>query len=747
MPNSRLYFGDATGGITASNVGSGTGIFLAKVDKDLQFKTLIAGSNVSFNVDGETITINATDAIGVEGGINLGTGAAIFSSRVGSNLEFKTINAGANVTITSDADSITISATDAIGVEGATNLGTGEGLFSSRVGSNLEFKGLVAGTNISLSSSADSIVINATGVGEVNTASNIGAGEGLFAQKVGVDLEFKSLASNDYIQISADASTVILSLPVIDELYESISFLQSDVNILEGAVSGLQVAVADLQALQSEYLLLDGTRAMTGILDLGNYNISNVQNPVNPQDAATKAYVDANAGEANTASNVGTGEGLFKQKVGVDLEFKSLIAGSNITLSPTADSVVITALNPGGDITDGQNLGAGEAVFDSKLGPDLLFKTLVAGTNISLVSDAETITISSSDTGEVNTASNIGTGSGLFAQKIGTDLQFKSIIAGSNITITEGVDSITISSTGGSGGGITGASNTSAINGVFLEQQGTTLVFKTIQSESTNIQITDNGAYLGVSTLAEVNQADNTGPTNGVFFQKQAETLVFKTIESESPNIQITDNGTYLGISCLAIDSAINLGTGVGVFSEIIGSELQFKSLSAGMNIIITDNGDSISIDASVPPSIITVEDNGVAIESSLGILNFTGSGVSVTSNGAGTVTVDITGGGGGGSYADIPIGPSLDIDWALGTTYFVDISANANFTFSNLLDGKTITVIVNNITSTNYVASFPSTKQGPGGLDNNLYANSATVYTFTRSNGVTYCSSISGVV
>jgi hypothetical protein len=49
------------------------------------------------------------------------------------------------------------------------------------------------------------------------------------------------------------------------------------------------------------------------------------------------------AAEANTASNVGGAgsEGLFKQKVGVDLEFKSLVAGTGISLSPSADEITI----------------------------------------------------------------------------------------------------------------------------------------------------------------------------------------------------------------------------------------------------------------------------------------------------------------------------------------------------------------------------------------------------------------------
>jgi len=53
-------------------------------------------------------------------------------------------------------------------------------------------------------------------------------------------------------------------------------------------------------------------------------------------------------GEANTGENVGTGAGLFRDKTGAQLNFKSLTAGTGVTLTPSADEIEIATSGDGG---------------------------------------------------------------------------------------------------------------------------------------------------------------------------------------------------------------------------------------------------------------------------------------------------------------------------------------------------------------------------------------------------------------
>lgn len=68
-------------------------------------------------------------------------------------------------------------------------------------------------------------------------------------------------------------------------------------------------------------------------------------------------------GESNTGSNVGTGSGVFRDKTGVTLNFKSIKAGSNITITPSANEVEIASTSGSGTstTTETRTISAGEA--------------------------------------------------------------------------------------------------------------------------------------------------------------------------------------------------------------------------------------------------------------------------------------------------------------------------------------------------------------------------------------------------
>lgn len=165
-------------------------------------------------------------------------------------------------------------------------------------------------------------------------------------------------------------------------------------------------------------------------------------------------------GEANTGYNVGGGIPIYDSKSGAVLNFRSLIAGTGITMSSSpGQGITINATAvPGGsgEVNTASNLGAGVPVYDSKSGVDLRFRSLVAGSGIDITSTSGGATTISNTLapGEVNTASNVGTGTGtVFKVKSGANLQFKTLKAGANVTLVNGTDDITINATTSGGGG------------------------------------------------------------------------------------------------------------------------------------------------------------------------------------------------------------------------------------------------------------------------------------------------------
>jgi hypothetical protein len=63
---------------------------------------------------------------------------------------------------------------------------------------------------------------------------------------------------------------------------------------------------------------------------------------------AIKSYVDGAAGESNTLSSVGGGNDLYYGKSGVDLQIRTLVAGTNVTITSGATTLTINSSGGGG---------------------------------------------------------------------------------------------------------------------------------------------------------------------------------------------------------------------------------------------------------------------------------------------------------------------------------------------------------------------------------------------------------------
>tara|TARA_R110002020_G_scaffold67411_1_gene177006 strand:- start:1461 stop:2663 length:1203 start_codon:yes stop_codon:yes gene_type:complete len=141
-----------------------------------------------------------------------------------------------------------------------------------------------------------------------------------------------------------------------------------------------------------DFFTLAKAESLKGYINAGSAVI--IRDNVQLSQADSLAYVTsphATPGEINTASNVGGGSGVFKQKTGVDLEFKSLVAGTNITLTNNTNDITIAAAG-GGETNTASNVGAGSEVFKQKTGVDLEFRK-VNSTDLTLTQNTNDITL------------------------------------------------------------------------------------------------------------------------------------------------------------------------------------------------------------------------------------------------------------------------------------------------------------------------------------------------------------------
>lgn len=249
-----------------------------------------------YNLGG--LDVAETGGVGADAFTNVGT--LLFSDQSGFYLT-KDSSGRPIVNIDAAAASGTVT-------EGA-NLGAGGQVFKNKTSSTLNFRSIVGGSNVTVTQNANDLTIAASDTGEVNTASNLGSGQGVWFDKQGVDLRFKSLVAGNNVSLSATSSEITVTATA-PHFY------------------GLIVKESDGSRTERDDTL---------VFDSNHFYLDQAGNDGKPLVSLSSA---------SNVTNLGSGSGLFSSQNGLNLKFKSIVAGNNIGLSETTNELTITAFAP-----------------------------------------------------------------------------------------------------------------------------------------------------------------------------------------------------------------------------------------------------------------------------------------------------------------------------------------------------------------------------------------------------------------
>lgn len=192
------------------------------------------------------------------------------------------------------------------------------GLYLDTLGGALRFRGIRAGTNVSISrdDAVNSLVISSASY----TGANAGAGAELFRDTTGTTLNFRSIVAGNGITVTENADDIELS------------------TLIQNAFNIVTVGADTLTATANDTLTFTSGDGITVVGDTNNNTVS----------------VAVNLTATNDSSQ--TGSGVLKTYATGTFTFNKVQAGSGIVLTTGANGEIVVSAPQVGTVTGAENL-------------------------------------------------------------------------------------------------------------------------------------------------------------------------------------------------------------------------------------------------------------------------------------------------------------------------------------------------------------------------------------------------------